>query len=185
MDVRAGVDAGAESPFVSTGHLPAEQLVRSLVDEAHARYRANAEGATSRVYPALERARPDLFGLCVANVDGEVHAAGDADVEFTLMSVAKPFLYALVCERLGREELRRLVGVNATGLPFNSLAAVEQSPDGRTNPMVNPGAIAVTSLVPGADVEEKWAFVRDGLARFAGRELALDDEVFRSASETN
>ena len=43
------------------------------------------------------------------------------------------------------------LGVNATGLPFNSLEAVEQSADGRTNPMVNPGAIATTSLVPGDD----------------------------------
>jgi glutaminase len=51
--------------------------------------------------------------------------------------------------------------------------------------MVNPGAIAVTSLVPGADGKEKWRFIRDGLSRFAGRELELDDEVYRSASETN
>ncbi len=101
------------------------------------------------------------------------------------MSVAKPFLYALVCEQLGREEVRRLIGVNATGLPFNSIEAVERSGDGRTNPMVNPGAIAVTSLVPGTDVEEKWRFVQEGLSGFAGRELALDDEVYRSASETN
>ena len=94
------------------------------------------------------------------------------------MSVAKPFLYALVCEQLGREEVRRLIGVNATGLPFNSLAAVERSGDGRTNPMVNPGAIAVTSLVPGADPEEKWRFIQEGLSGFAGRELALDEEVY-------
>jgi glutaminase len=75
--------------------------------------------------------------------------------------------------------------VNATGLPFNSIEAVERSGDGRTNPMVNPGAIAVTSLVPGADAEEKWRFIHEGLSGFAGRELALDDEVYRSASETN
>jgi glutaminase len=101
------------------------------------------------------------------------------------MSVAKPFVYALLCAVLGRETLRRLIGLNATGLRFNSVAAVEQSADGRTNPMVNPGAIAVTSLVPGADAEQKWDFVRDGLAGFAGRRLALNDEVYASASETN
>jgi glutaminase len=185
MDVRAGIDAGAASPFVSTGALPPAELVQSLVDEAHERYRANVDGETSHVYPALARARGDLFGICVAGIEGNVVASGAVDVAFTIMSVAKPLVHALVCRELGRDELRRLVGVNATGLPFNSVEAVERSGDGRTNPMVNAGAIAVTSLVPGEDAEEKWVFIRDGLSRFAGRELALDEEVFVSASETN
>jgi glutaminase len=185
MDVRAGVAAGTESPFVSTGRLPGEELVQQLVVEAHERYRTNDDGALSQVYPALERVPRALFGICVAGNGGDVHAAGDVEAELTIMSVSKPFLYALVCEQLGRDEMRRLVGVNSTGLPFNSLEAVERSGDGRTNPMVNPGAIAVTSLVPGASAEERWRFVQEGLSGFAGRELVLDDEVYRSASETN
>ena len=185
MDLRAGIAAGTESPFVSTGRLPADDLVDRLVVEAHERYRTNDDGALSEVYPALGRKPRGLFAICVAGIGGDFHRAGDVDSELTIMSVAKPFLYALVCEQLGRDEMRRLVGVNATGLPFNSIEAVERSGDGRTNPMVNPGAIAVTSLVPGRDAEEKWRFIREGLSGFAGRELELDDEVFRSASETN
>ena len=83
------------------------------------------------------------------------------------------------------EQAREKIGANATGLAFNSLAAVEQSPDGRTNPMVNAGAIATTSLVPGATLDAKWQFIHDGLSRFAGRKLPLNDEVYASASETN
>jgi glutaminase len=48
------------------------------------------------------------------------------------------------------------VGPNATGRRFNSVAAIEDRPDGRTNPMVNPGAIATTSMAPGESTEEKW-----------------------------
>ena len=184
-DVSAGIAAGAESPFVSTGRLPSPELVQQLVEEARERYRTNTDGAASEVYPALGRVPAGLLGICMAGIDGTVHAAGDTETELTIMSVAKPFVYALVCDSLGREELRRLIGVNATGLPFNSAAAVEQSGDGRTNPMVNPGAIAVTSLVPGTSVEERWDVVLDGLSRFAGRELSLSDEVFESASATN
>ena len=185
LDLEDVIRAGAESPLVSTGRLPSAGLVQQLVDEAYERYRTNTEGAISQVYPALGRVPGDLFGICVAGIGGNVAGAGDTEAELTIMSVAKPFLYALMCRQLGREELRRLIGVNATGLPFNSLAAVEQSGDGRTNPMVNPGAIAVASLVPGANTEEKWHFIHDGLSRFAGRTLTLDDEVYRSASETN
>jgi glutaminase len=179
------METAAESPYVSTGELPSGELVHQLVAEAHERYRTNNDGTTSQVYPALQRVRGDLFGICVAGITGNVYTAGDAEAELTIMSVAKPFLYALVCQQVGCGELRRLVGVNATGLPFNSLSAVERSRDGRTNPMVNAGAIAVTSLVPGADVAQRWQFISEGLSRFAGRELTLDDEVYRSASSSN
>lgn len=137
------------------------------------------------MYPALRAAPPDLFGICLVGTSGATYAAGDTDHEFTIMSVSKPFVFALVCQEIGPEAARNRIGVNSTGLPFNSVAAVERSPDGRTNPMVNAGAIATTSLVPGASAAEKWEFVHAGLSRFAGRDLRVDDDVYASASETN
>jgi glutaminase len=112
-------------------------------------------------------------------------AAGDAEREFTMMSVSKPFVFALVCELIGPEDARGRLGVNSTGLAFNSLYAVERTADGRTNPMVNAGAIAATSLAAGNAVEDRWRFIREGLSRLAGRELVLDREVYASASATN
>jgi glutaminase len=101
------------------------------------------------------------------------------------MSVSKPFVFALVCREIGVEAAREKLGVNATGRAFNSLEGIERSADGRTNPMVNSGAIATTSLVPGPSLRAKWNFIHDGLSQFAGRELTLNDEVYASASETN
>lgn len=174
-----------EPGYVSTGRLPPEQDVAALVDDAHRRYRDVDIGSVSDVYPALGRVSPALFGICVASVEGRVHAVGNAEVAFTIMSVAKPFTFALVCDVLGPDEIQRRVGVNATGLPFNSLEALEADTAGRTNPMVNPGAIATASFAPGDSATEKWRFVRDGLSRFAGRPLAVDEETFASASATN
>jgi glutaminase len=173
------------STYVSTGQLPAPDRVQALVREAHERYRSNRDGAVSRVYPALAEVPADLFGICVAGTRGEVDGVGDIDHEFTLMSISKPFVFALICELLGPDEARDRLGVNGTGLPFNSLAAVERSPDGRTNPMVNAGAIATTSLAPGATPGDRWAFLHDGLSRFAGRRLAVHEAVYASASATN
>src|SRR6516225_7551187 len=171
--------------YVSTGRLPSPEMVKSLVSEAYERFKSNAEGSSSDVYPALARAPSDLFGVCVVGTNGNVHAVGDTDYAFSIMSVSKPFVFALVCQLMGAEEAREKLGVNGTGLPFNSLSAIERSVDGRTNPMVNPGAIATTSLVPGATVEAKWEFIHEGLSRFAGRKLGLNEEVYTCASQTN
>jgi len=178
-------DAGNNFSYVSTGHLPAEPEVISLIDEAYARYKSNTDGSDSQVYPALAEVPSELFGVCVVSTDGAVYAVGAAEYEFSIMSVSKPFIFALVCQALGAEQARQKLGANATGLPFNSLAAVERSPDGRTNPMVNAGAIATTSLIPGATADAKWKLIYDGLSQFAGRPLALNDDVYASATETN
>ena len=135
-----------------------------MVARAHAQFSSNTEGENSQVYPALARVPSSLFGVCVVGTSGRVYAVGDADYEFSIMSVSKPFVFALVCEILGADKVREKIGANATGLPFNSLAAVECSATGRTNPMVNAGAIATTSLVPGADDAAKWKFIHDSTA---------------------
>jgi len=171
--------------FVSTGHLPPSVAVQALVVEAHGRFRGNDDGVNSDVYPALAAAPSDRFGICMVATDGATYAAGDAEDEFTIMSVSKPFVFALVCDALGADRARELLGVNGTGLPFNSVEAVERSGDGRTNPMVNPGALAATSLVPGSTAERKWQAIHECLSRFAGRSLRVDEDVYRSASETN
>jgi glutaminase len=171
--------------FVSTGQLPPEERVTALVAEAHRKFKPNKEGKNAQVYPALAKVPRELFGVCVVGVNGNVHTAGAAEHEFTIMSVSKPFLFALVCQALGVEAVRQKIGVNATGRAFNSLEGIERNPDGRTNPMVNSGAIATTSLVPGRTLQAKWKFIHDGLSRFAGRKLPLNKEVYVSASATN
>ena len=176
----------AEAAFVSTGSLPAAAEVARLVADAHRRFQPVRTGEVSAVYPALLAADPEHFGIVVAGVTGATHGVGDSTVPFSIMSVAKPFVFALACAALGADEVRARVGVNATGLPFNALTAVERSPDGRTNPMVNPGAIATTALVAGHDpVDEAWERIKAGLSAFAGHPLALDDGLYRSAAATN
>lgn len=175
----------AAGPFVSTGQLPPSDQVARLVTDAHQRFEAVALGQNSQVYPALARVPSHLFGICVVAVDGRVVAVGDAEHEFTIMSVSKPFIFALICDLIGATGARERLGVNATGYAFNSLAGIERNTDGRTNPMVNAGAIATTSLVPGENIEAKWRFISEGLSRFAGRTLSVNEEVYASALETN
>jgi len=184
MDVRSPPEEQTES-YVSTGHLPSPQQVQALVTTAYQRFQSNTDGENSQVYPALARVPSNLFGICVIGTDGDTFEIGDTAHEFAIMSVSKPFLFALICDVIGPAAAHEKLGANSTGLPFNSLEAVERSPDGRTNPMVNAGAIATTSLVPGETAADKWKFIHDGLSRFAGHPLPLNEEVYASASDTN
>jgi len=178
-------DANAGDAYISTGSLPSGPDVRALIETAHQRFAREAGGKIADYIPALAEADPAHFGICVASTRGEAFAAGDSDHAFSIQSVSKPFVFALVCEVIGPDEVERLLGVDATGQPFNSVMAIELRADHTTNPMVNSGAIATTSLVAGASAAERWTHVSDGLSRFAGRRLELDESVYASETATN
>jgi glutaminase len=170
---------------VSTGELPSAESIESLLDEVYELYGPVDDGAVADYIPALATTDPDLFGICIVGVRGRSFAVGSAHHRFSLQSISKAFVFALVCDELGHDEARVKLGVNATGLAFNSVMAIELNEERTMNPMVNAGAMATTSLVPGRTVDERWEFILGGLSRFAGRHLALDDEVYASESATN
>lgn len=169
----------------SAGALPSWDDVESLVQAAYERNRTVDDGEVADYIPILGEADPALFGVAVVEVDGRVHDAGDVDRRFSIQSISKAFVYALVCEELGHRPVLERIGVNNTGLPFNSVMAIELNDGHPLNPMVNAGAIATTALVPGDDADAQWAFIVEGLSRFAGRTLELDDVVYRSEAATN
>lgn len=171
--------------LVSTGHLPPGERVQALVVEAHRRCRVLEGGQVADYIPALAQASPDLFGVCVASVDGGTFAVGDAGHEFSIQSISKPFVFALVCQAIGHDAARHELGVNNTGMPFDSVLAIELGEHRTMNAMVNAGALAATSLVPGATAAEKWRHIHDGLSRFAGRPLPMDHHVYESEAATN
>lgn len=175
----------SQASCISTGYLPEPELARTLIGEAHARFKPDTAGKNADYIPALASVPRNLFGICLIGASGQCHEVGDTRYPFTIQSISKPFVFALICQAIGEDEARRRLGVNSTGLPFNSVIAIERASDGRTNPMVNAGAIATTSLAPGATAEAKWHFVREGLSRFAGRDLPLDEMVYASEASAN
>jgi glutaminase len=174
-----------EAAYVSTGTLPTRDEIQVVLGSAYERFREDNGGELADYIPALAEADPSLFGICLASTRGEFLAVGNADRHFSIQSISKPFVFALVCEALGPDEVAELLGVDATGLPFNSVMAVELRADHTSNPMVNSGAIAATSLVAGAIAAERWRNVQSGLSRFAGRTLELDERVYQSEAASN
>ncbi|MGA1838951.1 glutaminase A [Herbiconiux sp. 11R-BC] len=179
------VDADDVIQSVSTGRMPPAPQVDDILQQAYERAERHHEGRVADYIPVLAAADPDAFGVCVAGVDGVRHSIGDTGVRFSIQSISKAFVYALVVEQLGHQRVLDVVGVNNTGLAFNSVVAIELNDGHPMNPMVNAGAIATTALMPGRSAEAQWEAVREGLSRFAGRRLELDAEVYRSESDSN
>lgn len=158
-------------------HMVPDYLQEML--EAHAGERG---GELADYIPELAAADPDPFGVAIAMIDGQVHAAGDALAPFTIQSISKPFVYALALADAGFEEVLRRIDVEPSGNAFNELSLKPGS--GRAyNPMINAGALTAHSLVSGADAQERSERIRELLGELAGRELEVDETVFASEFE--
>jgi len=141
------------------------------------------DGTVADYIPELGKADRDWFGVAVATIDGAVHEAGDSGLPFTIQSISKPFVYGLALEDQGRDEVLRRVGVEPTGDAFNSIE-IDEASRRPFNPMVNAGAIVTAGMVRGDRPSERLTRVMGFLSTFAGRDLDVDEDVFRSERDT-
>jgi glutaminase len=177
--------ASNDMAHVSTGELPRLEVIANLMNEVYETYGPLEDGSLADYIPALANADPALFGIAMVGVHGRSASIGDSTHLFSIQSISKAFVFALVCDAIGPEEAHLKLGVNATGLAFNSVMAIELNEGRPMNPMVNAGAMATTSLVPGSNPDARWEFVLRGLSDFVGRSLDVDSDVYASESATN
>jgi glutaminase len=152
---------------------------------AYAKYKDLKEGANADYIPALAKVDSNIYGIALVTVDGKVYTTGDIKSEVSIQSISKVFTMALVMEEQGPDAIYNNMGVDATGQVFNSIVAVEQYKGSEMNPLVNPGAITSTGMVQGATRDEIWKKILAYYSDFAGRPLSVNQEVFKSESDTN
>ena len=156
--------------------------LQMAVTQAHKRYKPDRSGKIPDSVPALTKISPDLYGVVIVRVDGKVYEAGDTGIPFVLTAVATPFTAALVAEQQGTDVLASKIGV-AAGPPAVASTKPVSAAEGTNNPLDWEGSIATVSLLqPQKDVDAKWRALLGNLGSFAGRELFLDESMYRSAS---
>ncbi len=165
--------------------IPDADAIRSALATAYAKYRDTQDGANAAYIPALAQVPSDLFGIAVVTADGQTFEVGDTQYEFAIESISKVFSMALVMEALGVQAVHDKVGASPTGLPFNSVIAVELHGGKPLSPLVNAGAMSTVSLLPAKNAAERWAKLLEGYSRFAGLPLPLIDAVYTSEAATN
>jgi glutaminase len=165
--------------------IPTAANIRAALADAHAKFKDVKDGANASYIPALAQVPSDLFGIAAVTADGQVFEVGDTQYSFAIESISKVFSMALVMETIGAQALHEQVGASPTGLPFNSVIAIELHGGKPLSPLVNAGAMSTVSLLPAQTAAERWSKLLAGYSRFAGRPLALIDAVYTSEAATN
>ena len=131
-------------------------LVQRYLDQIREEHADVNEGALADYIPELACVDPAGFGLSLSSSDGYVYESGDAAIEFTIQSISKPFTYALALGQIGQDAVDAKIGVEPSGEAFNEIS-VDDTTKTPKNPMINAGAIAAVSLVPGATPDQRFA----------------------------
>ena len=158
--------------------------LNNILSDLVKKYSLNTTGDTASYIPELSKVNHDLFGLAVVTNTGEVFQAGDSSVKFTIQSASKPFIYGMALEEHGREFIRSRIGVEPSGEAFNSIVELEKHTHRPYNPMINSGAIAVSSFIQDKNGEKRLDRVLKVFSKYAGHNILIDEAVFDSEKKT-
>jgi glutaminase len=159
--------------------------INAALDEAYNNFVNVKDGKNADYIKELATVDPNIFGIALITTDGQVYTKGDIESKVSIQSVSKVFTMAQVIEEQGHQAVQDKIGVDATGLKFNSIVAVEEHRGKEINPLVNPGAIAASSLIAGSDSAAKWKHIVEVQSAFAGRPLSLNMPVYISEAGDN
>ncbi|KAK5112228.1 hypothetical protein LTR62_004389 [Meristemomyces frigidus] len=156
---------------------PIPDYLNSVLENA----RPNDDGATASYIDVLAKAETNRLAVALAMVDGELYSAGDDEIEFSIQSISKAFVYAIAIEDAGLPAVLEKIGMEPSGDAFNRLS-LQKGSNRPFNPMINAGAITAHSLVvaPNATVEQRTERILSTLSRLAGRQLHVDEEIFEA-----
>lgn len=153
--------------------------------EAFNKYKNIREGKNASYIPYLANVDSSLCALTVVTTDGEIFSVGDDDFRFAIESISKVCTLALAMEELGEEKVRIKIGDSPTGMPFNSVMALELHKDKPLSPLVNAGAMATASIVPANDKEDRWSKILEFQRKLMTDLVELSPDVNESEQTTN
>ncbi|MEC6816331.1 glutaminase A [Photobacterium toruni] len=156
-----------------------------VMQQALNEVKTNMDGENASYIPFLASVPSELTGLAFVSVTGDVIQLQDAEYKFAIESISKIMTLGLVLEQSGAEALHSKIGAEPTGMPFNSVLALELHQGKPLTPLVNAGAMATVSLVKATDKEQRWQQILNFQSLLANSAITLSDEVNQSEQTTN
>ncbi|KJG15515.1 glutaminase A [Photobacterium angustum] len=159
--------------------------VAAVMQQAFDLHKGNKDGANASYIPFLASVPSDLCGLAFVSVTGEVIKIQDVDYKYAIESISKIMTLGLALEQSGADAIHCKVGAEPTGLPFNSVMALELHNGKPLTPLVNAGAMATVSLIEADDKEQRWQKILAFQSALAGANIELSEDVNQSEQTTN
>ncbi|MCC5878994.1 MAG: glutaminase [Idiomarina sp.] len=153
-----------------------ELLLQEILQEA---LELPLSGEVANYIPALASVNPNQCGIAVANLDGEVHMAGDANVPFSIQSVSKVYGLTMAMLRMG-DDLWRRVHMEPSGQAFNSIVQLEWEHGIPRNPFINAGAIVVADTLVSHYSSSKSAFTSFVRNLADNQDIYVNQGIFQS-----
>ncbi|SHH28389.1 glutaminase A [Tepidibacter thalassicus] len=160
-----------------------KELLQEIIDKNR---KYTKEGNVATYIPELKKANRDDLGLCIIDVNNNIYEVGDCEKKFTIQSVSKPITLALALMDNGKDRVFSKVGMEPSGDPFNSIMKLEiTKPSIPYNPMINAGAIVITSMIKGKNNDEKFERMLNFFRKLSGnKNLDINYDVYMSEKRT-
>jgi len=126
FEVNKNVFAKNEKGAATTDMSISKQSIESAMDKAYTNNKDVKEGKNADYIKELATVDPNIFGIALVTVDGQVYTKGDISSRVSIQSISKVFTLARIIEELGPQAIKDKIGVDATGLRFNSIVAIEE-----------------------------------------------------------
>jgi glutaminase len=159
------------------------RLFQELLDRIHKKHVNNTKGHVASYIPELAKVDPEPFGIAIATVNNDIVTVGDADEMFSIQSISKPFVFGMALEHFGVEATYKKVGTEPSGEAFNS---IELNPKTGLpyNPMVNSGAIAMSSMISSKFGEQAEQKVLELFGNLSNSNSEIDLDIYQSELST-
>ncbi|MHA7098530.1 glutaminase [Priestia aryabhattai] len=143
------------------------------------------KGQCATYIPALTNTNLTNLGVCIIGSDGKKIKSGNWEDNFTLQSISKVIGFIGACLDYGIPYVLDRVDVEPTGDAFNSIIRLEINNYGKPfNPMINAGAITISSMLGGRSPQKKLDFLSTLIEQMIGKRPTINEKVFQSEWKT-
>ncbi|MFV0143305.1 glutaminase [Empedobacter falsenii] len=140
-------------------------------------------GETANYIPELSKIDGKKFGVSLLFTDQLQFGFGDCEEKFSIQSISKVLLLALVYREIG-EKIWERVDVEPSGTPFNSLLQLETDKGIPRNPFINSGALVVCDIL--IDIcDDPKAYFLNFIKKVSGNySIQYSDKIAKSEFST-